>query len=111
MTLASTILVAAALAGDLLFVAAYVITAPWWRSEWGRHMTAFGVSLGAILALSLAYRLFGDYPGRQVLLLVAFGALTLLLWQRAVIVIRAQVAPKRVDQSAAPDPPADRRGH
>lgn len=95
MTPATTLLVAAAFGACLTFVAVYGTTAPWYRSEMGWHMMAFVFSLGLILGLSLAYRIWGEYPGRKVLLIVAFGLLTVLLWQRVYLVIRAQRPPTK----------------
>jgi len=60
-------------------------------------MMSFVASLGVVLGLSLAYRIWGEYPGRKVLLIVAFAALTLLLWQRVYLVIRAQRPPSDKD--------------
>lgn len=93
MTDITTALMIAALAACITFVTVYWTTAPWWRSEWGRHTMAFVASLGLLVGLILTYRVFGDYPGRRQLLLVSFAALTLLLWQRVYLVIRAQRPP------------------
>lgn len=98
MTLVSTLLTATALAACITFVTVYATTAPWRSTEWGRHMMAFAVCLGLLLGLGLAYRIFGDYPGRQVLLAVVFATFTVLLWQRVYLVIRAQRPPRRTDR-------------
>ena len=102
MKLATTLLVALAFGACVTFVTVYASTAPWREREWGRHTMAFVASLGLILGLVLTYRVFGEYWGRRELLLISFAALTVLLWQRVYLVIRAQRPP--VDRE-----PADRR--
>lgn len=96
MTFTATILLAIAFVGCITFIIIYAKTAPW-RSTWGWHMMIFVGSLGMILGLSLSYRIWGEYWGRQVLILVAFSVLTILIWQRVFMVIRAQRPPIKKD--------------
>ena len=95
MTDITTALMIAAFGACLTFVTVYWSTAPWWRREWGRHTMAFVASLGLLVGLILAGRIWGDYPGRRQLVLISFAALTVLLWQRVYLVIRAQRPPTK----------------
>lgn len=78
----------------------YFVVAYWWttRGDWmrnpaGRHIQQFTINLGVLFTLIVAARLFRDYPGREVVTLVAFGALVLQVWWRVVLMHRAQHRP------------------
>ncbi|MEU0160248.1 hypothetical protein ABZ154_15740 [Streptomyces sp. NPDC006261] len=74
----------------LVFIAAYHLLAPWWKSETGRHLMAFGVAVTALSAYTVAITAWPElWPLRVVRTLVVL-AIAALFIQRTVMVIRAQ---------------------
>lgn len=78
--------------GCWYFVAAYWVTTrgDWMRSPAGRHIMQFTANLGLLMSLIAIARFWPDYPGREVIVLVAFAALVLQVWWRIVLMHRAQ---------------------
>lgn len=91
MNTALLVLTVVALGGIGTFVALFALT-PWWRSEMGWHLMTFMSIEAVVLLLTLARSVFGDYPGRDVLLLLFFAAFAAAGWWRASILIRTQLA-------------------
>ncbi|MFJ3089005.1 hypothetical protein [Streptomyces sp. NPDC086838] len=74
----------------LMFMAVYHLLAPWWRSETGRHLMAFGGAVTAFCLYTVAATAWPDlWPLRLVrtVVVLAIGALFI---QRTVMVVRAQ---------------------
>lgn len=85
--------------GTAVFVTTYHLLAPWWRSEIGRNIMAGFACEAVILGLAVLAMAFGDYPGRQVLGLLAFAAFTGVSWWRWVVLIRAQIPPPHGEEN------------
>lgn len=62
------------LASCLVFCIGYWIFSKgtWWRSEHGRFLMLFMGCLGTLFALIISSRVFGDWPGRQIVSLVLY---------------------------------------
>lgn len=88
----STVLAAVGAVGCWYFVAAYWVTTrgDWWLTPAGRHVMQFTANLGLLLTLSVAARIWPGYPGREVVVMVAFAALVVQIWHRVVLMHRAQ---------------------
>lgn len=74
----------AALLALLVFIPRYhVVTAGAWRHHpWGRHVMIISVCMLLVLAQAVAFRIFGDWPGREWVLLAMFASYAGSLWQR-----------------------------
>jgi len=83
-------LLAMAFLGGLTFVVFYATTARWWRSDVGRNAMIFAGCETIILGLSLTVRIFGDFPGRELVAMTMFALFTVAIWWRVVALIRAQ---------------------
>ncbi|MEV6798552.1 hypothetical protein AB0M91_09410 [Micromonospora rifamycinica] len=75
----------------------YFVVAFWWttRGDWrhnpgGRHVMQFTANLGLLMALIVAARIWPGYPGRDVVVLVAFALLVVQIVWRCVLLHRAQ---------------------
>lgn len=80
------------------FVVAYhVLTGGDWRhNRGGQHVMAFTASLGLLMTLAAAGRVWPDYPGREVVVPAVFATLIGQLVWRCVLLHREQ----RDDQPA-----------
>lgn len=89
-TLASGIVVVSA----LVFVVVYHLAAPWRSTTMGRHLMAFGATIGALCAYTVVIALVGqDGPAAATLRILRTVILLLiaaLLGQRTAMVLRAQ---------------------
>ncbi len=85
----------AAFLGALTFVLSYQITAPWWHSEIGWTLMGFAFFETLILGLSVAFLIFGDFPGRAVAGLVSFAGFAAMSWWRTSVLLRAQLTRRR----------------
>ncbi len=80
-----------ALACWYFVVVFWVTTAGDWRhNPGGRHVMQFTANLGLLLSLIATARLWPDYPGREVVVLVAFALLVVQIVWRCVLLHRAQ---------------------
>jgi hypothetical protein len=84
----ATILVAIGAALAWAFVILY------WRYDWratneGRHIMGFTLMVGIILTLAVEVRIFGPYPGLQIVAMLLYGWLVYLLASRVRLLIRA----------------------
>lgn len=52
----------------------------WWRTPAGRALMVSTTSLAAVLYVTLARRVFGDYPHREAVLLVVFSGVFMGAW-------------------------------
>ena len=52
----------------------------WWRTPAGRALMVSTTSLAAVLYVTLARRVFGDYPYREAVLLAVFSGVFLGAW-------------------------------
>ena len=86
-----------------LFVAYYGLAAPWWRSAEGVHLFGFTATIALLLDLSLAARAFGIFPGLRAAALVIYAAIAVFMWQRLMLVLRAQR--RRNDRNTTEEPP------
>jgi uncharacterized PurR-regulated membrane protein YhhQ (DUF165 family) len=76
-----------------LFLVVYTVAAPFWQTETGRHAWTFSLVLTILLTSSLTRRVFGDYPGREWIVLAMFAAFTVVLWWQLAMLWRYQVTP------------------
>lgn len=82
---------------------------PWWRNWFGRslQLLAFAVFLWGVSVV--LYRVFGDYPGRSVLIIVVADATLLAMCTRTVVLWAAQRRDRghedRDEQHTPSDPP------
>lgn len=92
---AATVLTVIGLAACLYFVAAYHWTTggDWRHGPGGRHLMGFTATMGLLLGLIVAARLWPTYPGRPIVTLVVYGALVGHLVYRCVLLHRAQHKP------------------
>ncbi|MDI5965706.1 putative phage holin [Streptantibioticus silvisoli] len=77
----------------LVFVVAYHVLAPWWRSEAGRNLMAFAGAVGAFLAYTVAIWFWPHGATASVLRgvrVTVSAAIILLMVQRLVILLRVQ---------------------
>lgn len=100
MTIFGLALTVIALAGCLTFVGLYS-RVRWWRSEVGWHLMTFTSLEALILGLTLARGLWGDYPGREVVLTVAFAVFAAASCWRAAILWRTQRRARRLEREDA----------
>ena len=64
-----------------MFWLLYWTTAPWWRSWSGRAVITSKLGLAVLVDAAVLYRLLGrDYYGHEVIVLVAFGLITVGTW-------------------------------
>ena len=61
----------------------------WRRSAVGWHLMAMTTVMGLFLTLAATVRLFGPYPGIEVVAVVLYAAVDALLWQRVLLMIKA----------------------
>ncbi|WFE45292.1 hypothetical protein [Verrucosispora sp. WMMD1129] len=89
---ASTVLAMVGFVACLYFVAAYqwLTGGDWRHNPAGRHLMEFTGTLGVLLGLIVAARLWPDYPGRDTITLVVFGLLVAQVVWRSVLLHRAQ---------------------
>lgn len=72
-------------------VAFHVLTGGDWRhNRGGQHVMAFTASLGLLLTLAAAGRVWPDYPGRELVVTVVFATLVGQLVWRCVLLHREQ---------------------
>lgn len=81
-------------------VLTYGIGSPWWRSWLGR--VTFGLLLGIALlvGLALARRLFGAYPGHELVALIDYALVTLSLWGIWVVILVERRSPHDPERKA-----------
>lgn len=76
--------------GALVFVVVY-LRSPWWTTAHGRNVMAMMAVIMILLGLATATAVFGlQYPARDVIRVIGFGALSAVVWWRVVILIRTQ---------------------
>lgn len=108
-----TITAGIAFLASAAFVVRFHVTTggDWRRTRMGRHVMAFMAVICGLLAFTVARVLFGDYPGRQVLLAAGFVLFAAVLVQRVVLLEREQRPTRRgrpgPPRMAAPPPPSD----
>jgi hypothetical protein len=81
--------------GSWAFPVMYAIDNKWKNSEMGRHLMTFSSSVAFGVSAYMSRMIWGDYPGRAV---VMFSAMILLVgstWWRAVIFLRARRGERR----------------
>lgn len=74
----------ASLAACVVFMVLYHVRSRglWRRSPLGRNIMGLVAAMFAIMGISIARAVFGDYPGRRTLLMMLFGVLTWFLWDK-----------------------------
>jgi ABC-type spermidine/putrescine transport system permease subunit II len=83
-----TVLVAIGTAACGAFIVLYHRWHDWSGDHTGRHLMATQTAIGVVLLAVLAFRLWGDYPGRQAVVTIAFGWVVFSLCQRVVMLVR-----------------------
>lgn len=78
----------------------YFVIAYWWttRGDWarnsgGRHVMLFTADLGVLMTLIALARIWPTYPGRDVIVMIAFGGLVVQVVYRCVLLHRVQHEP------------------
>lgn len=71
----------------------------WRHNAWGRHVMRFSYTYVGIISVALAGRIFGDYPGRQVVIAALYVVLAGVMLERLWMVLhppggRRKVAPE-----------------
>lgn len=82
--------IAAALLPNLVFAVRYFLFSPYKLTPEGRNMLHKKVALSSLIVLILLAVVFGDYPGREWLRLVVFGAVTLFFSIETIQLIKLQ---------------------
>jgi hypothetical protein len=62
---------------------------PWWKSWFGRSLMLIAVAIAVDASATVLFREFGDYPGREVMLIVS-ADLTFLAMLIRTLVLRAE---------------------
>jgi hypothetical protein len=105
-TLLTEVLRVTTLFGVITFMATYHLLAPWWRSEMGRNIMTLATSSALFLLLGVLQQVFGpDYPGQELLRVLAYAGIGAAWWWRWVVLIRVQVGgrdtmPETADQAS-----------
>lgn len=80
------------------FVIVYALTAPWWRSEFGRNVQALMFAIALVLDLSVV-RIFVpgsvDLAWFNILRLVVFALVPVVLGMRLWLLVKVQVLRRR----------------
>lgn len=82
--------------GVTVFIGAYWILAPWWRSEMGRNIMGWAIAAWLLGVTSILSQLFGPpgipmpdyYFGHSFIRLIAWLLFNVIVWQRIVILLR-----------------------
>lgn len=74
---------------------AYGVLSPWERSPVGRMVMALVGSITAVQGFSLAARIWGDYPGRVILILIMYASFVVTLGWMLVLVVGNQLDARR----------------
>lgn len=83
----ANILVLTSIIPTLGYTLTYGIGSPFYRSYLGWVMFGVGFSFTAVLAIVIARRLFGDYPGYHIVAVAGYSIVTLTMWSLWAIVI------------------------
>ena len=67
----------------------------WRKYAEGRHIMGFTLMVAIILSLAVEVRIFGPYPGLQIVAMLLYGWLVYLLGSRVRLLWRAQHPRKR----------------
>ncbi len=83
----------------------------WRHNPWGRHVMRFSYTYVLLISLALAYRFFGDYPGRKLAIAAFYVILAAVMVERVVLTVRQFPGRSRRDAQAEhrDDEPADDR--
>lgn len=73
----------------------------WRRTPEGRHVMVFGLLFVWVSGLILANLAFGRYPGRVWVGVISYGSFVLIGVQRLLIIVRAQLAARRLQTARA----------
>ena len=77
--------------GALVFVVLYAVTTRWNRTEMGRHVMIFMVSILVVTMLAVLSIFLGtDWPHREVIRGAAWAVIAACIWWRVAILVRAQ---------------------
>lgn len=106
MTLYRLVLMAfcvAGMLGCLVFVIRYQVRShgAWRDSEAGRWLMIGRAEKGALFALVIAGQIAPDWPGRQAVTIVMFGAFVALTWWPSRLLSRAMNRPRMTDKEVA----------
>lgn len=61
----------------------------WWRSWWGRHLSAYMASFALVLSLGCLKLIIGDSPTFARIRVGAFATTVVALWWRLWVVVQA----------------------
>lgn len=84
----ATVLVAVGAVLGWTFVALYR-RYDWRATDEGRHVMGFTLMVAIILSLAVEVRVFGPYPGLQIVAMLMYGWLVYLLASRVRLLLRA----------------------
>lgn len=78
---------AAALLALFVFIPRYHIRTggAWMRHPWGQHVMVLSICMAVILAMSVAFRALGEWPGRRWMVVGMFSLYAIELWHRVVL--------------------------
>ncbi len=72
---------------------------PWWRTLFGRSLMLLAASVFLVGLSVVLFRFVGDdYPGREVLIIVAADATFVAMLLRTIVLVRAQRADEPTDR-------------
>ena len=91
MTTLINILRVVAFFGAFTFALAYHIWAPWWRTEIGRNIMTFTLSVAALLLVAVLQVVFGPGWWFETARLLAMVGLSAAVWWRLVMFLRVQL--------------------
>jgi hypothetical protein len=87
-------LIVASFAGALIFLLLYVKVSAWRSTAIGRHTFWLSLMIATLTGLAVVSIFLHDYPGRIYVRLGSWAFLTVVLWQRVWLLVKAfQVGP------------------
>jgi hypothetical protein len=95
MRVAGTVLLGVGFVMALAIVIAYGTLTRWERRPVGRMIMALVFEITAVQGLSLAARIFGEYPGRAILALLLYASFVVTLGWMLSQIIREQLRVRR----------------
>lgn len=76
---------------SVLFIVAYSILAKWWKSDFGKHLFFFMLTVASTFVYWIVVRIFGRFPGWEWFRLGLMLALGVVLTWRVWILVKVQI--------------------
>lgn len=86
-----------------LFLGYYLMWSRWWTTVVGRVLVALAASLVAIIVLSITKRIWGEWPGIDVVRFIVYTAMNLSFWSLFVTLRGIQKSTSKHPLKARPE--------